>query len=248
MKKCKTKSILITLIAILIMTSMFTVTALAAANDHEDEDDLSDILIPIPIVVIADPTPAPRALTPDGNLSLIDDIQTQTIEDKQFITVTTKNGNYFYIIVDRAGDEENVYFLNMVDEYDLFQLLDEDEDPPEINQPEPFIPIPLNTPEPDNEPKQESNEKDNGNLIAIGVFIVIAIIGAGVYFKIIKPKQSKNTRGSVVDEREFDDINQTEEKVMHIGNKEDETPEDEEPGIIQQADDEDEDDDEEYAD
>lgn len=68
-------------------------------------------------------------LTPDGNLSLIDDIYqvegsyTDEVQNKQFITVQTKNGNYFYIVIDRSGETENVYFLNMVDEADLYALL-----------------------------------------------------------------------------------------------------------------------------
>lgn len=74
-------------------------------------------------------------LTPDGNLTLVDDILQRedcTVEDsrvlngKQFITVKTKNGNYFYIIIDHSGDGENVYFLNLVDESDLFALLEKD--------------------------------------------------------------------------------------------------------------------------
>ena len=49
-----------------------------------------------------------KPLTPDGNLNLIDDYGTKE-EDKsgkQFLTFTTKNGNYFYMIVDRddSGD------------------------------------------------------------------------------------------------------------------------------------------------
>ena len=81
------------------------------------------------------------SFTPDGNLSLVDDfIQDETEydvsdrlerKDKQFITVQTKAGNYFYIIIDRSGDSENVYFLNMVDDSDLFALLEDEEAAPE---------------------------------------------------------------------------------------------------------------------
>ena len=44
------------------------------------------------------------ALTPDGNLSLIDDIGSPTASGKQFITVETKNGNVFYLIIDRDDE------------------------------------------------------------------------------------------------------------------------------------------------
>ena len=72
-------------------------------------------------------------LTPDGNLSLIDDIyriesydsDESVLKDKQFITVETKDGHIFYLIIDRAGDTENVYFLNKVDDADLLALLND---------------------------------------------------------------------------------------------------------------------------
>jgi hypothetical protein len=76
-------------------------------------------------------------LNPDGNLSLIDDIlqnesyasdEGVTVGNKQFITVQSKNGNYFYIVIDRSGDTENVYFLNLVDEADLMALMEDGND------------------------------------------------------------------------------------------------------------------------
>ena len=77
-------------------------------------------------------------LTPDGNLTLIDDIlqdsgcfvsEGETVANKQFITVQSKNGNYFYLVIDRSGDKENVYFLNLVDEADLLALMESEEAP-----------------------------------------------------------------------------------------------------------------------
>lgn len=67
-----------------------------------------------------------RPLTPNGNLTLVDDIGAQAGQGRLFITLVTKSGNYFYLIIDRNDKgEENVHFLNMVDEEDLFALMDE---------------------------------------------------------------------------------------------------------------------------
>lgn len=82
-------------------------------------------------------------LTEEGNMTVTDDIyqlivekitqtgedgteviETTVIENKQFITVHTRSGAEFYIIIDRSRDSENVYFLNQVDDEDLFALLE----------------------------------------------------------------------------------------------------------------------------
>ena len=67
-------------------------------------------------------------LTPDGNMNIVDDYGSADKSGKQFITFTTKNGNYFYLIIDRDDNgSETVHFLNLVDESDLLSLMDEDE-------------------------------------------------------------------------------------------------------------------------
>ena len=80
----------------------------------------------------AEDTNESLAFTPPGNLSLIDDFlqieipgteDTEQVE-KQFITVQSKSGNTFYIVIDRNGETENVYFLNLVDEADLMALIE----------------------------------------------------------------------------------------------------------------------------
>ena len=82
------------------------------------------------------------ALTPAGNLTLVDDILEpdnyssfesveNTQQNKEFITVQSKSGAYFYIIIDRSSGTDNVYFLNLVDEADLMALMDDAEKQPE---------------------------------------------------------------------------------------------------------------------
>lgn len=66
--------------------------------------------------------------TPDGSLTLIDDFEYVGMDEngnvlsKQFITVQDRSGKYFFIIIDRTGNTENVYFLNQVDLSDLKTL------------------------------------------------------------------------------------------------------------------------------
>lgn len=77
------------------------------------------VMFALPAFAVAETQP----LTPDGNLEIVDDI---LHEDKQFITVKSRSGAEFYIVIDRSRESDNVYFLNQVDDVDLFALLEED--------------------------------------------------------------------------------------------------------------------------
>ena len=151
------------------------------------------------------------ALTPDGNLSLIDDIGSSTRSGKQFITVETKNGNVFYLIIDRDdGGEETVHFLNQVDEADLLTLMGDDapaaETPAVCNCKEKCVAGAVNTncpvcknnlsecigkeaaAEPEPEPEQ-LEKKSSGGLLVVVLLLVLAGGGVFAYVKFIKPKQ-----------------------------------------------------------
>ena len=76
-----------------------------------------------------EPVPAdPEGLTPDGNLTLVDDLGPVTGVGQQFLTMVSKNGNYYYMVIDRNDKgEENVHLLNLVDERDLMDLMAKDD-------------------------------------------------------------------------------------------------------------------------
>lgn len=164
------------------------------------------------------------ALTPDGNLSLIDDIGSSTRSGKQFITVETRNGNVFYLIIDRDDEgEETVHFLNQVDEADLLTLMGDDapaaETPAVCNCKEKCVAGAVNTncpvcknnlsecsgKEAVAEPEPEQPEKKSGGgLLVIVLLLALAGGGAFAYVKFIKPKQGVKVSADP-DDYDFED-------------------------------------------
>ena len=70
------------------------------------------------------------ALTPEGNLTLVDDYHTDYSDGsgQQFITLVSKSGNTFYLVIDRnAKGQQTVHFMNLVDEADLLTLMEEED-------------------------------------------------------------------------------------------------------------------------
>ncbi len=79
------------------------------------------------VVTITDETSG--ALTPEGNLTLVDDYHTNYSDGsgQQFITLVSKSGATFYLVIDRNAKGQNtVHFMNLVDEADLLALMEEE--------------------------------------------------------------------------------------------------------------------------
>ena len=80
------------------------------------------------VVTVTDETSG--ALTPEGNLTLVDDYHTDYSDGsgQQFITLVSKSGATFYLVIDRnAKGQQTVHFMNLVDEADLLALMEEED-------------------------------------------------------------------------------------------------------------------------
>ena len=173
-----------------------------------------------------DTTPRnPTALTPDGQGTVMDNV---TDEDgKEFFTFTTPSENTFYLIIDWQRDSENVYFLNAVTENDLMALAEKGDgsastsaipDPAPVcvckdkceagavntacpvcvlsmNDCAGTAPAPAATQEP-----EKPKESNNTGTIVIVLLAMLAVGGAGWYFKIYKPKHDMS------DAEDFDEL------------------------------------------
>lgn len=164
------------------------------------------------------------ALTPDGNLSLIDDLG-GTSSGKQFITVETKGGNVFYLIIDRDDEgAQTVHFLNQVDEADLLALMEDgeaQEAPAVCTCTEKCQAGAVNTScevcavnmaecagaEPEPEPEPEPEAEKSGGMGALALVLALVVLGGGgafAYIKFIKPKQAAKASADP-DDYDFED-------------------------------------------
>ena len=198
------KKILRTLTALcaaLMLSGGFSVTAFAQTPEGEDDTNDSGVVYEEP--------QKEEPLTPDGNATLVDDFG----GNKQLITVTTKNGNYFYILIDRDDEGENtVHFLNQVDEADLLALMEDgstEAAPPavcsctekceagKVNVSCPVCKDNMTAcsgkeAEPETEEPPEL-PKEKGNAGGLVLFLVVALLGGGgafYYFKFIQFSKS----------------------------------------------------------
>ena len=165
-----------------------------------------------PPVTVLDENSGP--LTPEGNLTLVDDYHT-TYSDgsgQQFITLVSKSGAYFYLVIDRAADgDQTVHFMNLVDEADLLALMEEEQADAYNAEKEAAIQAELEKQQAAEEAKKaaeeaeaeaEAEKKDFDITGLASKFLgVIALVGlaagGGFYFFLQKKKKEQAAKESV---------------------------------------------------
>ena len=211
MKNKKVIRLFTAMLAVVLCMTAFSVTAFAGGGDGdyytgEPAETLPE-LTEEPATGGMEPEGQP--LTPEGNATLVDDYY----GDKQLITVTTKAGNYFYILIDRANEDKEtaVHFLNQVDEADLMALMEDGQTEEKhaactcaekcqagaVNTACPICAVNMSecagkAPEVEPEPEPEP-EKESGSGGALVLILLLAALGGGgafAYIKFIKPKQA----------------------------------------------------------
>ena len=174
------------------------------------------------IVTVTDETSG--ALTPEGNLTLVDDYHTNYSDGsgQQFITLVSKSGATFYLVIDRnAKGQQTVHFMNLVDEADLLALMEEDAADAYTAEKEAAVQAELERKQAEEDAKKAAEEaaasgeeqpKENKvTKIAsgfLGVVVLIALAAGGIFYAFAKQKQKKRAEKEALDP----DANYTEDK------------------------------------
>ena len=173
------------------------------------------------VVTVTDETSG--ALTPEGNLTLVDDYHTNYSDGsgQQFITLVSKSGATFYLVIDRnAKGQQTVHFMNLVDEADLLALMEEDAADAYTAEKEAAAQAEQDRLKAEEEAKKAAEEAASGeeqpkeNKVTkiasgfLGVVVLIALAAGGGFYVFAKQKQKKQAEKEALDP----DANYTEDK------------------------------------
>lgn len=140
-----------------------------------------------------------------GNMKTVDLLYSKAT-NKQFITVQTRKGETYYLVIDydkpldKDGEQYETYFLNLVDDRDLFGVVSKDEQP----TPEPTA---TPTPKPTAEPKPEAERTTDSTAMMVLVLLVVLIAGGAAAFVLLGKKRDAQPRYNT----ELDDDDDEEE-------------------------------------
>ena len=164
------------------------------------------------------------ALTPEGNLTLVDDYHTDYSDGsrQQFITLVSKSGATFYLVIDRnAKGQQTVHFMNLVDEADLLALMEEDAADAYTAEKEAAAQTEQERKQAEEDAKKaaeeaaaSSTEQTGGNKVTkyaatfLGVLALVGLAAGGGIYTFMKQKQKKQAEKEALDP----DANYTEDK------------------------------------
>ena len=140
-----------------------------------------------------------------GNMKTVDLLYSKAT-NKQFITVQTRKGETYYLVIDydkpldKDGEQYETYFLNLVDDRDLFGVVSKDEQP----TPEPTA---TPTPKPTAEPKPETERTTDSTAMMALVLLAVLIAGGAAAFVVLGKKRDAQPRYNT----ELDDDDDEEE-------------------------------------
>ncbi len=174
------------------------------------------------IVTVTDETSG--ALTPEGNLTLVDDYHTNYSDGsgQQFITLVSKSGATFYLVIDRnAKGQLTVHFMNLVDEADLLALMEEDAADAYTAEKEAAAQAEQERKQAEEDAKKAAEEAEasgseqtGGNKVTkyaatfLGVLALVGLVAGGGFYAFAKQKQKKQAEKEALDP----DANYTEDK------------------------------------
>ena len=164
------------------------------------------------------------ALTPEGNLTLVDDYHTDYSDGsgQQFITLVSKSGATFYLVIDRnSKGAQTVHFMNLVDEADLLALMEEDAANTYTAEKEAAAQAEQDRLKAEEEAKKAAeeaaasgSEQTGGNKVTkyaatfLGVLALVGLVAGGGIYTFMKQKQKKQAEKEALDP----DANYTEDK------------------------------------
>ena len=155
------------------------------------------------------------ALTPEGNLTLVDDYHTDYSDGsgQQFITLVSKSGATFYLVIDRnAKGQQTVHFMNLVDEADLLALMEEEEADAYTSEKEAAAQAEQDRLKAEEEAKKAAEEaaasgteqpKENKITMYaatfLGMIALVALAAGGGIYTFMKQKQKKQAEKEALD-------------------------------------------------
>ena len=164
------------------------------------------------------------ALTPEGNLTLVDDYHTDYSDGsgQQFITLVSKSGATFYLVIDRnAKGQQTVHFMNLVDEADLLSLMEDEDAEAYTAEKEAAAQTAQERKQAEEDTKKAAEEAEasgseqtGGNKVTkyaatfLGVLALVGLVAGGGIYTFMKQKQKKQAEKEALDP----DANYTEDK------------------------------------